>query len=213
MSQSVPAHYNFGLASDIPHDNYSETNNQYVIGGGQNDVCSGASSALYANVFQPSMINKSSEYKCAAYQPDYIGAEVNSLEATCTACGGCPMSLDLTAWNYLPPAKLYACSKNGQAPQLVNPLFSVSGAPASTLTSRDLVGLQMKANDQAAANVAANQEAMAAQIIQNAQKEQREQTLAMAQQRVAPAAFIQPTTFLEGANTPGAFGPSTSGAY
>lgn len=214
MSQKVPTHYNFGLASDIPYDNYTETNDQYNIGAGQNNVCGSAQSTLYANVFQPSMINKTSEYKCAAYQPDYIGAEVNSVEATCTSCGGCSMSMDLSAWNRLPPAQLYACAAPGKAPQLVNPMFSVSGAPASALKTRDVVGLQMAANQQAAETMAANQQAVDAQIIANAQQEERAKTIAAAQQRVVPAALVQPTTFLMGANTPGAFGNvSSSGMY
>jgi len=208
-----PTQYNFGLASDIPGD-YTQTNSQYNIGDGQNDVCSGASSALYGNVFQPSLLNKSSEYQCAAYQPDYIGADVNSSEATCTSCGGCQMSMDLSSWHLLPPENLYACSKNGGPPQLVNPLFSVSGAPMAALTSRDRVGLQMGINDQVAATSMANQEALAAQLVANAKKEEREQTVKLAQQTVVPAATIAPTTFLTGyAGNSAAYGSATPGMY
>ena len=205
--------YNFNLASDIPRDDYSNTDTQYAIGGGQNDVC-GQSSTLYANTFQPSMINKSSEYKCAAYQSDYIGANVTSIESTCNACGGCPVAVDLSAWGYTSPPTLYACSKPGQAPQLANPMFSVSGAPSSALTARDLAGLRIAANDQALADAAVTQETMAAQIIQQARNEMKAQTLAMAKPRQAPNAMVfvasQP---LEGFAGGGPFGGSGLGSY
>lgn len=210
MSQKILAHDNFDTAHDIAHSDFAG-NPQYRIGKTQNNVCSNAQSTLFANTFQPQLLNKSSEYQCAALQPDYVGAEVNSTKVSCTSCGGCAMPMSLATWNYLAPVNLYACSgPDGQGPQIVNPMFSVSGAPI--MDTRSKLGLQMAANDQAIANVEANQQALAAHIVRSSLEQEKVATASLVNRPPPATAFVTASRPLEGFGGPGSFGSATPGA-
>ena len=207
----MSSHTNFDTARDIPHGNFAG-NPQYRIGENKNGVCSNAQSTLFANTFQPQLLNKSSEYKCAALQPDYVGAEVNSTKVACTSCGGCAMPMSLATWNYLPPVNLYACSgPDGQGPQIVNPMVSVSGAPITAADTRSKLGVQMAANDQAIANVEANQQALAAQIVKSSLEQKKAATASLVNQPPPATAFVTASPPIEGFGGPGAFGSATPG--
>jgi len=104
-----------------------------------NNLCATAPGVIFSNAFAPSLVSDKSMSTCFGYSPAYLGAEPSSILPSCSACGGCGPSIDLSPWNLRSVnAAVRTCGSVGSssygadrgALQLaINPLTTV-GAPA-----------------------------------------------------------------------------------